>query len=79
MSAPSLQSGAPQQLKEPEWSCDLVFKGGFTSGIVYPPAILQLKNHYTFCNIGGTSAGAIAAAGVAAAEFNRNKNKGSDA
>ncbi len=79
MSAPSLQSGAPQQLKEPEWSCDLVFKGGITSGIVYPPAILQLKNHYTFCNIGGTSAGAIAAAGVAAAEFNRNKNKGSDA
>lgn len=78
MQAPPLQSGAPQQLKEPERSCDLVFKGGITSGIVYPAAILQLRKQYTFRSIGGTSAGAIAAAGVAAAEFNRNKNKGSD-
>ncbi len=47
--------------------CDLVMKGGITSGIVYPPAVLELSKHYTFQSIGGTSAGAIAAAGTAAA------------
>jgi len=47
-------------------------EGGITSGIVYPPAALKLKEKYTFRNIGGTSAGAIAAAGIAAAEFNRD-------
>src|SRR6185312_9415176 len=52
--------------------CDLVMKGGLTSGVVYPPAALVLKDKYTFRNIGGTSAGAIAAAGIAAAEFNRD-------
>jgi predicted acylesterase/phospholipase RssA len=52
--------------------CDLVMKGGITSGIVYPPAVLALKEHYTFRNIGGTSAGAIAAVGTAAAEYNRD-------
>ena len=41
--------------------CDLVMKGGITSGIVYPKAVLALKDTYTFRNIGGTSAGAIAA------------------
>jgi ABC-type uncharacterized transport system, permease component len=51
--------------------CDLVMKGGITSGIVYPPAIVQLKDSYTFHSIGGTSAGAIAAAAAAAAEYNR--------
>ena len=51
--------------------CDLVMKGGITSGIVYPPAILVLKEKYYFNSIGGTSAGAIAAAAAAAAEYNR--------
>jgi predicted acylesterase/phospholipase RssA len=51
--------------------CDLVMKGGITSGIVYPPAILELKRKYRFRNIGGSSAGAIAAAGAAAAEYGR--------
>src|SRR5947209_7559014 len=46
-------------------------QGGITSGIVYPPAVLELKDTYTFRSIGGTSAGAIAAAGIAAAELNR--------
>ncbi len=54
--------------------CDLVMKGGLTSGIVYPRAALELKEKYTFRNIGGTSAGAIAAAGIAAAEFNRDNH-----
>ncbi|MGA6539684.1 patatin-like phospholipase family protein [Stenotrophomonas sp. NPDC101269] len=47
--------------------CDLVMKGGITSGIVYPNAVLSLARQYRFKNIGGTSAGAIAAAVAAAA------------
>lgn len=47
--------------------CDLVMKGGVTSGIVYPNAVLALAREYRFKNIGGTSAGAIAAAVSAAA------------
>jgi predicted acylesterase/phospholipase RssA len=53
--------------------CDIVMKGGITSGVVYPPAICKLANEYRFKNIGGTSAGAIAAALTAAAEYQRRK------
>ena len=53
--------------------CDLVMKGGITSGIVYPPLASRLARHYRFKNIGGTSAGAIAAAATAAAEFRRRQ------
>ncbi|MCF7750383.1 patatin-like phospholipase family protein [Bacillus subtilis subsp. subtilis] len=42
-------------------------KGGITSGIVYPSAVLSLARQYRFKSIGGTSAGAIAAAVAAAA------------
>jgi len=55
--------------------CDLVMKGGITSGVVYPPAIVKLAHRYRFKNIGGTSAGAIAAALTAAAEFRRRHAK----
>jgi len=55
--------------------CDLVMKGGITSGIVYPRAIAQLAEKFQFRNIGGASAGAIAAAGAAAAEYRRQKEK----
>jgi predicted acylesterase/phospholipase RssA len=58
-------------VSNPSLHCDLVMQGGITSGIVYPPAVLELKDTYTFRSIGGTSAGAIAAAGIAAAELNR--------
>ncbi len=52
--------------------CDLVMKGGVTSGIVYPPLVYKLhENNYRFRNIGGTSAGAIMAAITAAAEYGR--------
>ena len=51
--------------------CDLIMKGGITSGVVYPPAILDLATQYRFRSIGGTSAGAIAAAIAAAAERGR--------
>jgi Patatin-like phospholipase len=51
--------------------CDLVMKGGITSGVVYPKLIGRLAQDYKFKSIGGTSAGAIAAAGCAAAELGR--------
>jgi len=47
--------------------CDIVMKGGITSGVVYPNAVLALSRRFRFKNIGGTSAGAIAAAATAAA------------
>ena len=52
--------------------CDLVMRGGITSGIVYPRAIAKLAKTYNFRSIGGTSAGAIAAAATAAAQFGAN-------
>ncbi|HSD00324.1 MAG TPA: patatin-like phospholipase family protein, partial [Casimicrobiaceae bacterium] len=52
--------------------CDLVMKGGITSGVVFPSAVARLSRQYRFRNIGGTSAGAIAAAATAAAEFRRS-------
>ncbi len=55
----------------PELECDLVMKGGITSGIVYPGAIKVLSDHYRLRAIGGASAGAIGAACAAAAEYGR--------
>lgn len=55
----------------PDRECDLIMKGGVTSGVVYPYAILELARKYRFRSIGGTSAGAIAAAFAAAAEYAR--------
>jgi len=55
--------------------CDLVMKGGITSGVIYPAAAVRLSSKYRFKNIGGTSAGAIAAAVTAAAELGRRTNK----
>ena len=52
--------------------CDLVMRGGITSGIVYPRAIAKLAETYNFRSIGGTSAGAIAAAATAAAQLGAN-------
>src|SRR5689334_11833187 len=54
--------------------CDLVMKGGITSGIVYPGAVVELSKEFRFVNIGGTSAGAIAAALTAAAEHRRQRD-----
>src|SRR6059036_446595 len=52
---------------------DMVMKGGVTSGVVYPLAVCELAKTYRFKNIGGTSAGAIAAAAAAAAEYGRRQ------
>ena len=57
-------------------SCDIVMKGGITSGVVYPHAVCALAETYRFRNVGGTSAGAIAAAASAAAEYGRESKKG---
>ena len=54
--------------------CDVVMKGGVTSGVVYPLAICKLATTYAVKNIGGTSVGAIAAAITAAAEYRRRKS-----
>jgi predicted acylesterase/phospholipase RssA len=51
--------------------CDLVLKGGVTSGVVYPAAIVVLSKAYRFKSIGGTSIGAAGAALTAAAEYAR--------
>lgn len=58
--------------KEKELHCDLVMKGGLTSAAVYPLAVLELAKSHRFHSIGGTSAGAIAAAITAAAEYGRD-------
>jgi predicted acylesterase/phospholipase RssA len=54
-------------------NCDIVMKGGITSGVVYPHAVCELAQTYRFRNVGGTSAGAIAAAATAAAEYGRGR------
>lgn len=58
---------------QPSLSCDIIMKGGITSGVVYPLAICEIARTYTFKSIGGTSAGAIAAAATAAAELGRQR------
>ena len=62
--------------KLPMRECDLILKGGITSGVVYPGVVSELSETYRFRNIGGTSAGAIAAAATAAAEVGRQTGKG---
>ncbi|MEI6484751.1 MAG: hypothetical protein WCO11_00635 [Sphingomonadales bacterium] len=49
--------------------CDLIMKGGVTSGLVYPGAIAELAKTYRLRSIGGTSAGAIGAVAAAAMEY----------
>lgn len=56
----------------PDLQCDLVMKGGITSGVIYPTALVRLSESYRFRGLGGTSAGAIGAAVGAAAEFGRD-------
>lgn len=58
------------------FDCDLVLKGGITSGVVYPTAIAELARDHRFHNIGGASAGAIAAVAAAAAEHGRQAGGG---
>ena len=59
----------------PPCECDMVMKGGITSGVVYPQAILRLARKYRFRALGGGSVGALVAALTAAAELARG-NRG---
>ena len=59
--------------EKPAQACDIVMKGGITSGVVYPLALVELSRRFRFVNIGGTSAGAIAAAAAAAGEYGRGQ------
>jgi predicted acylesterase/phospholipase RssA len=56
----------------PARQCDVVMKGGITSGVVYPEALSEIGASYRFRGVGGASAGAIGAAIGAAAEFGRS-------
>jgi predicted acylesterase/phospholipase RssA len=71
-----MDSTSTNEPQTPQRFCDLVMKGGITSGVVYPGAACELARAYCFRNIGGTSAGAIAAAATAAAERGRGTEKG---
>ena len=57
--------------------CDVIMKGGVTSGVVYPPAICRLAAQYWIKGIGGTSVGAISAVLAAAAEYRRRSKPSS--
>jgi hypothetical protein len=59
------QPGAPTR------ECDLVMKGGITSGVAYGGVLIALGRAFRLRNVGGTSAGAIGAAIAAAAEYRR--------
>jgi hypothetical protein len=61
----------PTDYSQASRTCDIIMKGGITSGIVYPKAVSRLALEYRFRAIGGTSAGALAAAATAAAEYGR--------
>lgn len=69
----------PTSYAAPPLECDLVMKGGITSGLVYPLAAARLATRYRFRNVGGASAGAIAAGLTAAAEYRRQHARASGA
>jgi predicted acylesterase/phospholipase RssA len=60
----------------PEAECDVVLQGGTASGVIYPRALAALASRYRLRGIGGTSAGAMAAAVAAAAEYGRCTGRG---
>ena len=56
---------------EDDPTCDVVLKGGIASGVLYPTLLCELARRYRLVNVGGASAGAIAAVVAAAAEYGR--------
>ncbi len=62
----------PSPYAAPSLTCDIVMKGGITSGVIYPRAVAELAQTYRLSSVGGASAGAIAAAAAAAAELGRH-------
>lgn len=71
MTTDPARAPANSDILAPTRECDLIMKGGITSGVVFPLAIYELSRQFRFVNLGGTSAGGIAAAVAAAAEYNR--------
>ena len=69
-------TGSADGSEQLRFECDLILKGGITSGVVYPPAICEIARDHRFRSIGGASAGAIAAASAAAAELGRDSATG---
>ena len=67
----STNAPPPRVPTDPPLECDLVMKGGITSGVVYPLAVTELASVYRLRSVGGSSAGAIAAAAAACAELGR--------
>lgn len=55
----------------PQAECNVIMKGGITSGVIYPRALSEFAKTYRFRSLGGASAGAIGAAFGAAAEHGR--------
>jgi hypothetical protein len=45
---------------QPRKCCDIVMKGGITSGVVYPLAVCELAQTYQFKHIGGCRGRALA-------------------
>jgi hypothetical protein len=72
----SAGQGRPGTQEPPKYSCDLILKGGITSGIVYPPAVVEIAKDHRLCSVGGASAGAIGAVAAAAAELGRSSETG---
>src|SRR5262245_46895121 len=64
---------------QPKLECDLIMRGGIASGLVYPTAVAELAKTHRFRSLGGASAGAIAAAATAAAEYGRREGTNPDA
>jgi predicted acylesterase/phospholipase RssA len=64
-------SRRPETYQSPDRYCDIVMKGGITSGVIYPSAVCEFARTYQLRSIGGASAGAIAAVAAAAAEYGR--------
>ena len=63
--------GGPAQQAYLRASIDVTMKGGTTSGVIYPLALCEIARDFRLRNVGGASAGAIAASFAAAAEVGR--------
>jgi predicted acylesterase/phospholipase RssA len=66
---------SPLELPAERPPCGIIMKGGITSGVVYPKAAAVIAEKFRFRQVGGTSAGAIAAAATAAAELGRQSGR----
>ncbi|MFC7620558.1 hypothetical protein [Microlunatus sp. GCM10028923] len=69
--AASAAEYTPQQQRYLRRSVDVTMKGGTASGVIYPLAVCEIARRFRLRNVGGSSAGAIAAAFAASAEVGR--------